>query len=198
MTIKLQNASNVTNVKGIHTTYNNKPVLCITTGEVFASVSDAAHSVGSSVGTMSCALHHNGTFKGKRWCYLANSIEHLDELTANIRSTEEKLADYEAMKAKRENIKKAKAAVKQHQANVAELRRKLDEEIALMESAQAELDALIYEDDYYIKMTTITYQDGVEYVEVYRDPMGIEFIGRLCLWHFSDLPFCDRIKFKED
>ena len=50
--------------------------------------------------------------------------------------------------------------------------------------------------DYYIRMATITRQDGVEYAEVYRDPMGIEFVGRLCLRHFSD--YRDRINFKED
>lgn len=147
MTINIQNASAVKNVKGIHATYNNKPVMCITTGEVFASVTDAAHSVGSSVGTMSCALHHNRPLKGKKWCYLARVTEYIDELATNIRSTEEKLADYEAMKAKQERIKQAKKNIMQHKANIAELQQKIAEETALMKSDQAWLDAMIYEED---------------------------------------------------
>lgn len=58
-------------------------------------------------------------------------------------------------------------------------------------------DQIIVGHDYYIKMTTIKWQNDEEYVDVYRDPLGIEFVGRLRLRHFSDLPFCDRIKWKE-
>ena len=147
MTINIQNASTVKNVKGIHTTYNNKPVMNVTTGEIFASVTDAAHSIGSSIGTMSCALHHNRPLKGNRYCYLARAMEHIDELASNIRATEEKLADYEAMKAKQERIKQAKKNIMQHKANIAEMQQKIAEETALMESDQAWLDAMIYEED---------------------------------------------------
>ncbi len=147
MTINIQNASTVKNVKGIHTTYNNKPVMCITTGEIFASVTDAAHSIESSIGTLSCALRHNRPLKGKKWCYLTRVTEHLDELATNIRSTEEKLADYEAMKAKQEEIKRARAEYSTHKANVAELQRKLEEELTLLKVAEGYLNDLVYGND---------------------------------------------------
>lgn len=146
MTINIQNASTIKNVKGIHTTYNNKPVMCITTGEVFASVTDAAHSVDSSVGTLSCALRHNRPLKGKKYCFVARVTEHLDELMTNVREREEKVSAYNEMIARKEKIKTAKAKLAEHKANVEELRRQLDEETERMNSAEQELRAL-YEED---------------------------------------------------
>lgn len=146
MTIRFQKASDIHNVSGIHTTYNNKPVMCISTGEVFASVTDAAQYAGSSVGTMSCALRHNRPLKGKKYCFMARVTEHLDELMESAREREEKVSAYNKMAAHREKINAAKAKFAECQANVEELRRKLDEATALMESADAELKALVYEE----------------------------------------------------
>lgn len=146
MTIKFQKASVINNVKGIHTTYNNKPVMCITTGEVFASVTDAAHSVDSSIGTLSCALRHNRPLKGKKYCFVARVTEHLDELMESARERDEKVSAYNEMMAHKENIKSAKAKLAEHKANVEELRRRLDEETERMNNAEAELRAL-YEED---------------------------------------------------
>lgn len=146
MTIKFQKASVINNVKGIHTTYNNKPVMCITTGEVFASVTDAAHSVDSSIGTLSCALRHNRPLKGKKYCFVARVTEHLDELMESARERDEKVSAYNEMMAHKEKIKTAKSKLAEHKANVEELRRRLDEETERMNNAETELRAL-YEED---------------------------------------------------
>ena len=146
MTITFHRDSVITDAKGIHTTYNNKPVMCITTGQVFASVTDAAHSVGSSVGTMSCALRHNRPLKGKKFCFVAHVTEHLDELMVNAREREEKASAYSEMQAHQEKIRAARAKIAQHKANAEELRRQLDEETKAMECAEQELRAL-YEDN---------------------------------------------------
>ena len=70
--------------------------------------------------------------------------------------------------------------------------------VRCMETRVAVPDQIKVGNDYYINITTVEWQDDEEYVDVYRDPFGIEFVGRLRLRHFTDLPFCDRIKSKED
>lgn len=45
------------------------PVVCLDTGEEFASVSDAARRVGSSPGLMSAAIRRGGKTRGKRYDY---------------------------------------------------------------------------------------------------------------------------------
>ena len=145
MTIRFQKTSDIHNVTGIHTTYNNKPVMCISTGEVFASVTDAAQYAGSSVGTMSCALRHNRPLKGKKYCFVARVTEHLDELMESAREREEKASAYNEMKTHKEKISVARAKYVKCKANVEELRRQLDEATEAMNNAKQELDAL-YED----------------------------------------------------
>lgn len=145
MTIRFQKASEIHNVSGIHTTYNNKPVMCISTGEVFASVTDAAHAAGSSVGTLSCALRHNRPLKGKKYCFVARVTEHLDELMESAREREEKASAYNEMKTHKEKIDAARAKYAKCKANVEELRRQLDEATEAMNNAKQELDNLYEE-----------------------------------------------------
>ena len=145
MTITFHKNSVITDAKGIHTTYNNKPVMCISTGEVFASVTDAAQYAGSSVGTMSCALRHNRPLKGKKYCFVARVTEHLDELMESAREREEKASAYNEMKTHKEKISVARDKYVKCKANVEELRRQLDEETKAMECAELELRALYEE-----------------------------------------------------
>lgn len=148
MTIKIKNASVINNAHGIHTNGNSKPVFCKTTGEFFASLSDAAHSVKGSVGTMSCALkHRNGVYKGMKWCYVSDIEAHIDDIATDIRDKNAMLADYDAMKAKWEQIERAKDECNRHKENVAELERKIEDELALLRAAEDHLNALIYGND---------------------------------------------------
>ena len=83
-TITVQNTS-VMSATGIHTHGVCKPVICIDTGEVYTSALDAAKANGVSVHAIS--KHCLGKTKscgGKRFCYVKNVSEHLDDLTSWI------------------------------------------------------------------------------------------------------------------
>jgi hypothetical protein len=87
--ITLQKTSEMTAV-GKSTNGNRKPVFCLTTGEVFASAMDAANSVGVRSSTMSYALSDpSHTCKGKRFCFVADIVQYLDEMAENIRKAKE-------------------------------------------------------------------------------------------------------------
>ena len=136
MTINIQKATNV-NAVGIHHNGNSKPVFCITDGSVYASVSDAAEKVGIDVSTMSGAVRGKiKTCKGKRYCFIANVMEHLDEISANINARNEKVAAYDAMIAEQNAKKEAQENIAKHKAKCDELRAKLEKELKLLQEAE--------------------------------------------------------------
>jgi DNA repair exonuclease SbcCD ATPase subunit len=148
-TIKVQDKSEM-RATGHHTNKNAKPVFCISTGEVFASVFDAAESVSSSHSNMSWALTQRmKTCKGKRWCFVSEIPEHLEEIANNMRARESKIKAYDAIIAEQEAIKKAneelakrKADVEKRKANVEKLRAQLEKETASMHEAEEKLNEL--------------------------------------------------------
>jgi hypothetical protein len=88
-TITLQQTSEMTAV-GNCTNGNRKPVFCLTTGEVYASVRDAAKIIGSAQSCMSRACSDSSyTCKGKRFCFVSDIVQHLDEMAENIRKAKE-------------------------------------------------------------------------------------------------------------
>lgn len=142
MTFNIQNAS-IINVEGHRTHKNCKAVYCITTGEVYASVTDAAEAIGVTLTAMSWALSgRSKSCKGKRFCYINQIVEHLDEIATNSRSREAKVVAYNEMVEKQEKIRKAQAKVDKHDARISELQEALNKEMALMTDAQNELLAL--------------------------------------------------------
>lgn len=81
---------------GTHGVCNNKPVICIDTGDVFVSVMDAAEHNGVSVTTMSNTCNgRQRTCKGKRFCFVSRAEENLDMMTDHIRSMSSERADLE-------------------------------------------------------------------------------------------------------
>jgi hypothetical protein len=72
--------------KGKSCNGNTNAVLCISTGDVYTSCTDAAMNADSTVGHMSHVCRGNGsTVKGKRYCYVKDINEHLDEVATSIR-----------------------------------------------------------------------------------------------------------------
>lgn len=72
-----------------------KRVLCITTGEMFASVKDAAEYYGINKCNIARVCREEGyykTAKGKRFCYIGggtNTDDHLEEIVKKIKKNEE-------------------------------------------------------------------------------------------------------------
>lgn len=109
-TITISNEANL-NTNGTRTSRNCKPVVCIDTGEVYNSCTDAAEMAGVSVYAMSLAcIGKSKTTKGKRYCYLNERDEHLDTMLARIRELsvmEEKAKLWDAQQAEIEEARKA-------------------------------------------------------------------------------------------
>ena len=88
MTITIQNAKKM-EAEGIHYTKNSKPVLCITTGKVYASVLDAAKALGVDKSCISRAVTgKNHKCKGMEFCLVKEANEHLDKISEKIAKPE--------------------------------------------------------------------------------------------------------------
>lgn len=137
MTINIKRAANV-NAVGKHLNGNSKPVFCITDGAVYASVTDAAEKNGVSPCNMSAAVTGKvKTCKGKRYCFISDVMEHLDEISENLKIRNAKVASYDAIIAEQTAKREAQANLAKHRAKCEELRAKLEREMALMQEAEA-------------------------------------------------------------
>lgn len=87
MTIKIQNASEIKNVQGMPRSKKAKPVICLDTGEVFASATDAANANNVTTDAISKnCLGRSKRSNGKKFCYVEDVTEHLEELTSNMQA----------------------------------------------------------------------------------------------------------------
>ena len=134
MKINIQKCSNVT-VIGHHSARHCKGVYNITTGEIYASVTDAANALGVTPASVSIALdpEKKRTCQGVRLCFLDKILENFEEIneqnrirTERDRINAEKIAAYDADVERRNAIAKAQEKYNQQEANVAELRRQLE------------------------------------------------------------------------
>ena len=128
---------------GKATNGNRKPVICIDTGEVFASLTDAAEYANVSGATMSYAVNHNGSkCKGKRYCFVSEVTQHLDELTESIRTREAKAAEYDKIIYRQTALRKAEERLAKRKAEHEKLLRKMETSSQLLIAAEAELKEL--------------------------------------------------------
>jgi hypothetical protein len=128
---------------GVHTRKNHKPVMCITTGEIYASVLDAALANGVTIGAISWACcGKSKTCQGKRFCFVANVTEHLEEIAECLRIREAKAIAYDEICAKKEALNKAQAKYDHYTQRVADLEQQLKTEREFMLQAREELRAL--------------------------------------------------------
>ena len=115
---------------------NCKPVFCITTGEIYASATDAAEKLGVSLTVVAHAASGRiKTCKGKRYCYIQHIMQHLEEIAKNTQIREEKVAAYDKIVGK----EKRKQELGARKAKLAAMKAKLEKEAALIAAEEAEL-----------------------------------------------------------
>lgn len=142
MNITISKANQV-KVQGHRTNGNCKPVYCINTGEVFASVTDAAEKHSVAIGNLSAALTGKSkTCHGKRYCFIVDVTHHLDEIAEHTRIREVKVQAYDAEKAAEEAKRKANEDYERHKAKCVKLREELEKETYLMTMAKQKMCAL--------------------------------------------------------
>ena len=96
MTKVIINEKSTLDAEGTLHTKACKPVVCITTGKVYTSATDAAKANNTTIHSISCnCLGKTKTAAGKQFCYLKDVNQHLGHLVALI----EKAAAYDAIKA---------------------------------------------------------------------------------------------------
>ena len=109
-TINIQNEANI-KAEGKLNGRKCKPVICIDTGEVFTSATDAAEKAGVHVSVMSSVcIGRIRTANGKRYCYLSKATESLDAIVTRLRETsavEDDARKWREYQAEQEAIRKA-------------------------------------------------------------------------------------------
>lgn len=149
-TINIQNEANI-NAKGTRTNRCTKPIICVETGEVFTSVTDAAEFAGVALNNMSAHLTGRvRQIKGKHYCYLSRSIESLDAVMHRLRETsamEEDARKWREYQAEQEAIRKAeekriadeRRAKEEYEASVEKAKAKIERRLAMCERQRQQL-----------------------------------------------------------
>ena len=116
MTVKIQNASEIKNAKGEVRNKNAKPVICLDTGEVFTSATDAAEANGVTIYSISMnCLGKTMRSNGKRFCYIQNVNEHLDELTTVLQNLSDKANKYNEIVTQPKDAEPVTKAIEVHE-----------------------------------------------------------------------------------
>ena len=107
--ITIHNATEIT-AEGNRTRGNAKAVFCITTGDIYASATDAAEILGCAPSSVSwVATGRMKQCKGLRLCYVANITEHLEEIAECARARQTKVTAYDAIIAEQKTRANAQA-----------------------------------------------------------------------------------------
>ena len=142
-TINMQNEANI-KAEGKLNTKKCKPVICIETGEVFTSVTDAAEKVGCLQSNLSAHLTGRiRQIKGKHFCYLSRVNESLDAIVTRLRETsaiEEDAKKWREYQAEQEAIRQEEERIRREEEERLEAERKAREELlAKIEKATAKV-----------------------------------------------------------
>ena len=152
--INIQDEANV-NAVGTHVNHCSKPVICIETGDVYASLTDAAHAIGVTLTNMSCHLTGKSrSVKGKHFCYLSRATESLDAIVTRLRETstmEEDARKWRAYQAEQEAIRKAeekriadeRKAKEMHEANIQKAINKIQRRHKMLERAKQQVNDIM-------------------------------------------------------
>lgn len=71
---------------------NRKEVICLDTGTVYTSVTDAAEAIGVTAGAVSIALNKpNAKCHGKKYIFAKDAVEHLGDISASMASKDKEI-----------------------------------------------------------------------------------------------------------
>lgn len=149
-TINIQNEANINATGKLHSK-NCKPIICLETGEVFTSVTDAAKA--NNVYSQNMSMHLTGkrrSINGKHFCYLSRSMESLNAIVTRLRETstmEEDARKWREYQAEQEAIRKAEEkriadelkAKEEYEASVAKAKAKIERRLAMCERQRQQL-----------------------------------------------------------
>ena len=123
---------------------NAKPVLCIDSGLIYASLTDAAEDVGVTVTALSsCLRGKTNSCKGMSWCFVKESANHIEDITGRIRQAN---AEAEDAKDEKDALKEYRRYTKELftlREKETKLKQELDEVGRAIEQAKHNLDALV-------------------------------------------------------
>lgn len=122
--------------KGKRSNGNTNAVMCISTGEVFTSCTDAAEHGNVTIGQMSHTCRTKGSLaRGKQYCYIKDIDLHLDEISDAI----SKKNAYQVLLAKENERKRIKNMIADYKGDIARLESELAETYAKLSNAEQEL-----------------------------------------------------------
>lgn len=135
-TINIQNEANI-EAKGEFNSKHCKSVLCIETGVVYSSMTDAANDVGLSATNLSSHLaRKQQTFGGKHYCFTSKVNESLDAIMACLREAN---TENERRKEDEEDAKKWRAYQAEQERIRLEEERRLEAERKAKEKHEADI-----------------------------------------------------------
>ena len=138
-TINMQHEANI-QAEGKLNSKHCKPIICIETGEVFSSVTDAAECAEVTMAMMSGHLGgYYRSVKGKHYCYLSRVNESLNTILTRLRETsaiEEDAKKWKAYEAEQE-IKRI--AEQKRQDAIIKAKEKLEARKAICDRIEAQL-----------------------------------------------------------
>ena len=153
-TINIQDKANI-NAKGVHTYHTAKPIICIDTGEVYVSITDAVKQIGCTSENMINHLKGRTRHcKGKHYCYLSRATESLDAIVTRLRETsamEEDARKWREYQAEQEAIRKTeekriadeRKAKEMYEANVQKAINKIERRYKMIARIQNQLNEAI-------------------------------------------------------
>lgn len=122
--------------KGKRSNGNTNAVMCISTGEIFTSCTDAAEHGNVSIGQMSHTCRNKGSHaKGKQYCYIKDIDMHLNEISDAI----SKKNAYKVLLEKENERKRIKNMIADYKGNIKRLEQELTEAYVKLSNAEQEL-----------------------------------------------------------
>ena len=95
-TLKIQNAAYINEAQGKCRNRNAKPIMCVETGNIYASVTDAAETMGCNISAISIAIDKpNRTAKGMHFIFLNHLNDNIGRIGTRINVVNDRCATLE-------------------------------------------------------------------------------------------------------